>query len=346
MKGFGSDNHSGVHPILFQAMMEGNNDHQPSYGTDQYTHSAIQLFKNLFSENIDVHFVYNGTAANVLCLRAGLQRHESVLASNISHLHLDECGAPEFFAGKVIPLPSRNGKIIISEIEKYLIRKGDQHYSQPKMISITQPTELGTCYSIDEIKAISDIAQKHHLYLHVDGARICNAIYSLKTTFKKMLVETKVDLLSFGGTKNGFAFGEAVVILNSDLKPDFKYLKKQAAQLPSKSRFIALQFMAYLNNQLYLQIAENSVNSAYYLYEKLKSLSDRFTAIQITEEPQSNAVFVRIPQHFIKPLREKYFFYVWDESTFECRLMTSWDSTKMDIEGFTIELDKLLSQPT
>lgn len=335
MKGFGSDNHSGVHPIMLNALVECNSEHEPSYGTDQYSEQCVAVFKELFGSHTETHFVYNGTAANVLSLRAGMQRFETVLCADVSHIHQDECGAPEYFAGKLQTLPTKNGKIIFSEIEKYLVRKGDQHYSQPRMISITQPTELGTCYSLNEIKEIVGLAKKHNLLVHIDGARISNALHFLKTTFKKMITDTGVDIVSFGGTKNGFAFGEAVVILNKDLQKDFKFIRKQSAQLPSKTRFIAHQFYYYLKDENYLKIAKHSCEMAEYLYQKLQELSLKSDLIQITQPRESNAVFVKIPKNLVKPLREKYFFYVWDEQTTECRLMTSWDTTKEDIDRFT-----------
>lgn len=334
MKGFGSDNHSGIHPILLNAIIECNNEHEPSYGTDIYSEKCISLFKQLFGSDTDTHFVYNGTAANVLSLRASMKRYETVLCSDVSHIHHDECGAPEFFAGKIQTIPTQNGKMIFAEIEKFLIRKGDQHYSQPRVISITQPTELGTCYTLEEIKQIAQLARKHNMYVHIDGARLANALYFLKTSFNEMLTKTGVDIVSFGGTKNGFAFGEAVVILNQDLQKDFKFIRKQSAQLPSKTRFIAHQFFCYLKDENYLAIAEQSVKSAGYLSEKLKELSQKTHLIEITQPQESNAVFVKIPKKWVKPLREHFFFYVWDELTTECRLMTSWDTTKKDIDNF------------
>lgn len=342
MKGFGSDNHSGIHPIMLNAIVECNSQHEPSYGTDQYSEKAISQFKDLFGSQVDTHFVYNGTAANVLSLQAAMERYETVLCSDVSHIHLDECGAPEFFAGKLQTLPSLNGKIIFSEIEKYLIRKGDQHYSQPRVISITQPTELGTCYTIDEIKQISALAKRHGLYLHIDGARITNAVNYLKTTFKAMVTDTGVDIVSFGGTKNGFAFGEAVVILNKDLQKDFKYLRKQAAQLPSKTRFIAHQFSCYLKDENYLKIASHSMKMAELLHTELEKICKTTETIKITQPRQSNVVFAILPKSFIKPLRENFFFYVWDENTTECRLMTSWDTTIDDINGFISKLKSLI----
>lgn len=337
MKGFGSDNHAGVHPKILKKMIESNSGHEPSYGTDQYSEIAIAEFKKHFDTNCDVHFVYNGTAANVLCLRAAIKDYESFLCSAVSHLNRDECGAPEFFAGKLIPVPSLNGKIIYSELENFLIRKGDQHYCQPRLISLTQPTELGTCYSIAEIQQIVALAKKHNLYVHIDGARLTNAVQFLQTTFKALITDLGIDLVSFGGTKNGLAFGEAVLIFNKDLKKDFKYIRKQSAQLPSKTRFIASQFNAYFENNLCFEISKHVLNMAQLLRQQLQ----QFPQFKITVPTESNAVFVEFPKSMISELRKEYFFYVWDEKTFECRLMMSWDTTPDEIQGFVETLRKL-----
>ena len=339
-KGFGSDNHAGIHPTILQQMLLSNEGHQPSYGTDDYSFEAINLFKNHFGQSAEIHFVYNGTAANILALRVGLQRHESCLVSDVSHLNIDECGAPEFFAGKLIPVPSHHGKISIAHLKEKIIRKGDQHFSPVKMLSLTQPTELGTCYTVEEIKDICTWAKSENIFVHIDGARLSNAAHFLKTTFNKMLVETGVDIISFGGTKNGLAFGEAVVILNKDLKNDFKFIRKQSAQLPSKTRFIASQFKGYLENGLYLKIADHVHSMALLLETKLKNV----TEITITQPVQSNAVFAIIPKDWVTLLRKKFFFYVWNEHTFECRIMMSWDTTPQDIIEFTEEILKLTQQ--
>lgn len=333
MRGFGSDNHSGVHPEILQALTTANSNHSPSYGTDPWTEKCQQEFKKHFGKSCETFFVFNGTAANVLSLKTLMKSHESCLATDISHLNLDECGAPEFFAGKLIPVKSHNGKLTISELEKHLIRLGDQHYTQPRVVSLTQPTEVGTLYSIEEIKAITAWAKKHSLYVHMDGARFTNAIYKLNCSMQQLTTDLGIDVLSFGGTKNGLMFGEAVVILNPSLGKDFKYIRKQAAQLPSKTRFIAAQFLAFFNDDLYLKIAKHSCDMAQYFFQNLSG------KLKINYPVQSNAIFAEIPQRLVKKLKSQYFFYVWDEKTFECRLMTSWDTQKEDIEGFCKALD-------
>lgn len=336
MRGFGSDNHSGVHPEILKALTEANVGHAPSYGTDPLTEKCQELFKTHFGKSTDAYFVFNGTAANVLSLKTMMKSYESCFVTDMSHMNQDECAAPEFFAGKLIPVKSIDGKLTIAELEKHYIRLGDQHYTQPRVISLTQPTEVGTLYSLDEIKTLTTWAKSKNLFVHMDGARFVNAVHKLNCTMSQMTTDLGVDVLSFGGTKNGLMFGEAVVVLNPSLGKDFKYIRKQAAQLPSKTRFIAAQFLAFFSNDLYKKIAQHSCNMALYLQEKLAG------KVQINYPVQSNAVFPIIPQPLVKKLKSQYFFYVWDEKTFECRLMISWDTQKEDIDGFTDFLISLM----
>lgn len=350
-RGFGSDNHAPVHPDILNAILKCNHDHAPSYGTDDVSERALKLINNAFSTNskgsgknpakIESYFVFNGTAANVLSLRAAIKPYQSVLCSDIAHLNVDECASPEYLAHcKLIALPSTQGKINLSQIKESLIRRGDQHFAQTKLLSLTQPTEVGTCYSLAEIREMTDWAHQQGLYIHMDGARFANAAYQLSATFAELTTELGIDILSMGGTKNGFMFGEAIVILNPELNKDFKYIRKQSAQLPSKTRYIAAQFEAYLQNNLWHKIAENSCLMAQRLYEQCKNIP----GVEITAPRQSNAVFAKIPQSWIKPLREKYFFYVWNEKTFECRWMTSWDTQPEDIDGMCEALRTLSEQ--
>lgn len=336
MRGFGSDNHSGVHPEILKAIGIANVEHAPSYGTDPLTEQCQEVFKKLFGKSSESFFVFNGTAANVLSLKTMMKSYESCFVTDISHLNLDECGAPEFFAGKLIPIRSVDGKLKITELEKHLIRLGDQHHTQPRVVSLTQPTEVGTLYSLDEIKTISAWAKKNNLFVHMDGARFPNAVYKLNCSMQQLTTDLGIDVLSFGGTKNGLMFGEAVVILNPTLSKDFKYIRKQAAQLPSKTRFIAAQFLAFFTDDLYLKIAKHSCDMAQYFSETLAR------KLKVNYPVQSNALFAEIPQPLVKKLKQQYFFYVWDEKTFECRLMTSWDTQKSDIDGFCKALDDLL----
>jgi threonine aldolase len=337
-KGFGSDNHSGIHPLILKALEACNQEHAPSYGTDELSVETEKKFQHLFGKEAKVFFVYNGTAANSLSLRALAKPWNAVLCADVSHLNVDECGAPEFMSGaKLLALPSQHGKLSLQDISASLVRQGDQHYSQAKVISLSQPTELGTCYSLAELKAIAEFAHARGLFLHIDGSRIANAVVSLNTTFEDLITKTGIDVLSFGGTKNGLMVGEAVIFLNGQLAQDFKYIRKQSGQLPSKTRFIAAQFSAYLENHLWKEIAAHSLKMAQFLWQEIKDIS----GVEVTHPVQSNAVFVRLPQAWIKPLREKFFFYVWDEKTFECRLMTSFDTQPEEVIAFAAELRRL-----
>lgn len=337
-RGFGSDNHSGVHPQILAAMIAANVEHAPSYGTDEWSELALKAFREHFGPNAQVFFVFNGTAANVLSLKSAAKTFQSCYCTDISHLNVDECGAPEVMAGvKLISLPSKLGKIQLEELKKAHIRRGDQHSSQGQIISLTQPTEVGTCYSLRELNEIISWAKSERLYVHIDGARLANAATTLGLSFRSLTTELGVDVVSFGGTKNGLMMGEAVIFLNPQLATDFKYHRKQLGQLPSKTRFIAAQFTAYLQNNLWKDIATHSCNMAESLAQKVSDIR----AVQVTHPRESNAVFAKIPKEWIKPLREKYFFYVWNEHTFECRWMTSWDTTPEDIDGFSQSLKEL-----
>lgn len=341
MRGFGSDNHSGVHPELLKSIIDCNIDHEPSYGTDTYSEKAIKEFRKHFGLQTEVFFVFNGTSSNSLALRFLAERHESILCSQVSHLNIDECGAPEFFAGKLLPLTHKNGKLQLADLEQNLIRRGDQHYSQSKVVSLTQPTELGTCYSLAEIKALVDWAHQNKLYVHMDGARLTNALTHLNCSFKEMTTDLGVDVVSFGGTKNGLMMGEAILVLNPELaqisKQKLKYIRKQCGQLPSKTRFISAQFTRYLQDDLYLRIAQHSCEMAKRLHQQLSEIPE----IRITVPQQSNAVFAVLPKEWIKTIREHYFFYIWDEKTFECRIMTSWDTQESEINDFAHRLREL-----
>lgn len=337
MRGFGSDNHSGVHPALFEALQTANKGHAPSYGTDEASNRVQELIQKTFAPESLGFFVFNGTAANCLSLRILQKSYESTLVSDVSHLHQDECGAPEYFTGgKLIVVPSVDGKLSIEELEKYLIRGGDQHHSQPRVLSLTQPTEYGTVYSLKELRELIAWAHQKNLYVHLDGARLANAALYLNVDLRELTAGA--DVISFGGTKNGMLGGEMVIVQNPELKEGIKYLRKQMAQLPSKTRFLACQFERYLEGDLWREIAAHSHQMAKALHEKLSTTP----GVHLTRPCQSNAVFVELPSALVKKLRQAYFFYVWNEKTFECRLMTSWDTEMSDIEGFVTQLKELL----
>lgn len=337
-RGFGSDNHSGVHPRILDAIAKANQQHAPSYGTDEWTEKAERIFREHFGPKTEVAFVFNGTAANVLALKTSAKSFQSCYCTDLAHINVDECGAPEYLAGvKLIPLPAVNGKMRLEDLKKAHIRRGDQHYSQAQVVSLTQPTELGTLYSMKELQEVISWAKSENLYVHIDGARLANAAVGLNKTFKEFTTDLGVDIISFGGTKNGLMMGEAVVFLNPMLYKDCKYYRKQLAQLPSKTRFISAQFLEYLSDNLWKEIAHHSCEMAEKLYQSVKAIS----GVEVTQAREANAVFARIPQQWVKPLRESFFFYVWDEHTFECRWMTSWDTEITDIAGFVQGLKEL-----
>jgi threonine aldolase len=338
LKSFASDNNAGIHPKIMEAIMKANAGQASSYGTDEYSKRAVDLFKKHFGDEIDVYFVFNGTGANVLGLKAMTKSTDSIICAETAHLNVDECGGPEYFTGcKVIALPTDNGKITPEQIKQRLIRFGDQHFSQPKVISITQTTEYGTLYTLEEIQEIARLAHEHGMLLHMDGSRLSNAAASLGLSFKEFTVDAGVDVLSFGGTKNGLMIGEAVVFFNKDLAADFKYIRKQGMQLGSKLRFIAAQFEALLTDELWLENARNANEMA----RKLGRWLEGNPLIQITQKVESNSIFAIIPKEYISVLHEKFIFNVWNAEKSEVRLMTAFDTSEEDIKLFADEIDRI-----
>jgi threonine aldolase len=335
-RGFASDNNSGIHPEVLKEIESVNIGHVVGYGGDIYTEKVQAIFKEQFGPQTETFFVFNGTAANVLSLSGITRPWNSVLTAETAHLEQDECGAPEKLIGcKVLTVETNDGKIKPEFLEKHMHGLDFEHHSQPKVISITQSTEMGTVYTAGEIKNIADFAHSRGLFLHMDGSRISNAAISLKLAFKEFTTDSGVDVVSFGGTKNGMMFGEAVCFLRPGLSADFKYIRKQSMQLASKMRFISAQYLAYFRNDLWKRTATHSNMMAQMLAEKL----DGIKGISITQPVQSNGVFLIIPGPVAEKVRAQYFFYPWNEKTSEYRLMTSWDTTEEDIDGF-IELLK------
>ena len=339
MKTFASDNYSGVHPEVMEALMRANHEHQGSYGGDEFTARAIQLFKKNFGDSTEVFFVYNGTAANVLGLSALTQSFHSILCSELAHINVDESTAPEKFLGcKLIGVPTTDGKIYPAQIEEKIIRLGDQHHPQAKVISISQSTEYGTVYSVDEIKALSALAKKYKLYLHMDGSRISNAAVSLQKDFRTFTCDAGVDILSFGGTKNGMMFGEAILVFNQDLAKDFYYRRKQGMQLHSKMRFISAQFEALLTNELWKRNATHSNAMAKKLEKGLRTIPK----IKVTQSVDGNGVFALFPKEIIAELQKEIFFYVWNDKTSEVRLMCAFDTKEEEIDRFVNKIKALV----
>ena len=330
-RGFASDNNAGVHPSIIKALADVNNGHTLAYGDDIYTSRAIAMFQELFGTKVSVYFVFLGTAANVLSLKAVTDSYHAIICADTAHINVDECGAPEKFTGcKLLTIPTPDGKLTPELVKIHLHGFGFEHHAQPKVISITQTTELGTLYSPDEIRLLADLAHANDMLLHVDGARIANAVSSSGNGFKKMITDTGVDILSFGGTKNGLMYGEAIVFLKDGIDKNFKYFRKQGMQLASKMRYISTQFTTYFENELYLQNASHANKMAKLLANELQSVK----GIQITQNVQANAVFAIIPKETIPLLLKEFFFYIWNEHTNEVRWMTSWDTTESDIIDF------------
>jgi len=338
-RGFASDNNSGIHPEILMAISAANEKHAIGYGGDELTSRVIHRFKQEFGDQTDVYLVFNGTGANVLGLSTLTQSFNSVICAETAHIQVDECGAPEKFSGcKLITTETIKGKITPDGIRKHLHGFDFEHHAQPKVISISQVTELGTLYTVDEIKAITSLAHEYGLFVHMDGSRLANAAVALNLPFRAFTVDAGIDVLSFGGTKNGMMIGEAVLFFNPELSKNAKYVRKQSTQLYSKMRFISAQFLAYFNDELWKRNAAHSNRMAKLLEREIYKIP----AIQLTQEVESNGVFAIVPPEIIPQLQEKYFFYMWDEFRSEVRWMTSFDTTEEDIINFTSLIKSLV----
>jgi threonine aldolase len=330
-RSFASDNNAGIHPEILAAITRANQGHVVAYGDDPYTRSAIRKFEEHFGSDIDVFFTFNGTGANVLGLQALNRSYHAVLCSDYAHIYTDECGAPEKHTGcKLIPLPHRDGKITLGSVRQAYHGIGDQHHVQARVISITQSTEMGTVYKPEEIQALARFAHEREMFLHMDGARIANAAASLGQTLRQATRDLGVDVLSFGGTKNGIMGGEAVIFLSRQLSHDFFYLRKQGMQLASKMRFIAVQFEALLTNDLWRRNAEHANRMAQLLEKEIR----RIPGLKIVWGVEANGVFAQIPRHAIEKIKERYFFYIWIEEESIVRWMCSFDTTEEDVKDF------------
>lgn len=339
-KGFASDNNSGVHPEIFKAMEAANFGHVTGYGDDSYTLDAIEIFKKEFSEDTEVFFVFNGTGANVTGLSSATHSFNSIICAETAHIQVDECGAPEKFTGcKLLPVASVNGKLTPQAIQHHLYGFDFEHHSQPRIISISQTTELGTVYRPVEIRTLADLAHKNNMLLHMDGARIANAAVALNMDFREFTRDCGVDILSFGGTKNGMMMGEAVLIFNPELAVNTKYIRKQSMQLFSKMRFVGAQFIAYFKDDLWQKTATHANKMAKLLEGEILKIPQ----IKITRPVEANGVFAEIPQEIIEPLQQRFFFYIWDETKSEVRWMTSFDTEEKEIFEFTKLINRLLN---
>jgi len=330
-RGFASDNAATIHPEVIAAINRVNVGHAFGYGHDRFTEGLADRFLEHFGERARAFPVWGGSGANVLCLRAACRRWQAVICAETAHLNADECGAPEAIAGvKLMTVPTENGKLAPAMLEGLLGRIGDEHAAQPHVVSISQCTELGTVYNVDELGALVELAHSRGLLVHVDGARLANAAAALGVRLAALTTDVGVDMLSFGGTKNGLMGAEAVVLLDPRLAEGFEYLRKQTLQLASKMRFLSAQLDALLSNDLWLRCAENANAMAALLAERVRGLA----GVTITRPVQANAVFATLPEEAIVALLERYDFYVWDEAASEVRWMCSWDTTEDDVEGF------------
>lgn len=330
-RSFASDNNAGVHPEVLKAIGAANQGHVVGYGDDAYTHSAQALFKKQLGEDIEVFFVFNGTAANCLSLKALTDSYHAVICAEGAHIYVDECGAPEKFTGcKLVPIAAKNGKLTVEAVRSAYHGVGDEHHVQPRVISITQATEVGTVYKPNEIRDLANFAHGHAMFLHVDGARIANAVAALGLSLRQATRDLGIDVLSFGATKNGALGAEAVVFFNPELAANFKFYRKQGMQLASKMRFISAQFQALFTNDLWLQNARHANRMA----QLLKREISKIPQAKIIYNVEANGVFAQIPRKAIAKLQKRYFFYVWNEAQSVVRWMCSWDTTADDVKQF------------
>ncbi|MFK7916863.1 MAG: low specificity L-threonine aldolase [Ilumatobacter sp.] len=333
-----SDNAAGAHPVVVQAVVDANSGHALAYGADPYTADCEQRFRDLFGADVVTRLCFNGTGANVAALATMLGSlrgpHHAVVCTNWSHIDADETGAPERVLGtKLIDLPSPDAKITPEMIDGVAHLQGVVHHAQPGIVSITQPTELGTLYTAAEITAVCNTAHRHGMLVHLDGARIANATAALggdAATLRSFTIDAGVDVVSFGCTKNGAFGAEAVVFLNPDVEAGSEFVRKQVTQLPSKMRFLAAQFNAMLANDLWIELGAHSNMMA----TRLHGLVSGIDGVDIGPEPQVNSMFPTLQPTMIEPLRDWCFFWDWDPTIHQVRWMTAWDTTQEDIERF------------
>ncbi len=331
VRSFASDNHAGVPPEVLAAIGEANRDHAVAYGLDPWTERAERCFRDHLGDEARAFLVFNGTAANVLSLRAACREWEGVICAASAHLNTSEGGAPERIAGvKLHALATADGKLRPEQIDPLLQGIGDEHSVQMRLVSVTQATELGTVYTPAELAAIADHAHERGLLVHLDGARLANAAASLDVALGALTTQVGIDIVSFGGTKAGLMGAEAVVILREDLAADFRFLRMQGGQLASKSRYLAAQFIALLEGDLWLTLARHANDMAARLAAGVRGVE----GVEITQEVESNAVFARLPRAAIAPLQALWPFYVWDESRDEVRWVCSWDTTAQEVDAF------------
>jgi len=335
VKGFASDNYSGAHPQVLAALAAANDLHAVAYGADPWTARAEQLLREHFGEQARPYLVWNGTGANVTILRAMCRPWHAVLCAHSAHINADEGGAPEFLVGcKLIDLPTPDGKLTPELVERAVVRVGDEHAVQPRVVSITQSTELGTVYRPEEVRALAELAHRHSMYLHVDGARLANAAAALDLPLRAFTSDVGVDAVSFGGTKNGLLYGEAVVLLAPELAEGFAWVRKQSMQLASKGRYLGAQFTALLEGDLWLRSAAHANAMA----QRLAAAVAGLAGVRVTQRVQANVVFAVLNPAVSARLQRDWPFYVWDDATGEVRWMCSWDTSEAEVDAFVAAL--------
>lgn len=340
MRSFASDNNSGVHPRVMEALVKANCDHTFGYGDDPWTAQATKKIKETFGPDCEPLFVFNGTGSNVVALQLATRPYNNIICSETAHIYVDECGAPAKMTGcQIRPVTTPDGKLTPELIRPYLHGFGDQHHSQPGAIYLSECTELGTLYTENEIKALTRLAHESGMYVHMDGARLTNAAAALGTTLKALTADCGIDILSFGGTKNGLMMGECVVIFKKEWMPEARFFRKQSSQLASKMRFLSCQFIPYLTDDLWLQNASHANEMARLLADKLT----KYPQIQFTQKVETNALFLTMPRIVIEHLLKEYAFYYWNEEACEVRFVTSFDTTPTDIEQFVSTIDRIFS---
>lgn len=334
-RGFASDNRSGAHPEVLEAIGRANEGHAASYGEDGWTARLEELFREHFGEEARAYPVFNGTAANVLALDALTRPHQAVICPIGAHIAVDECGAPERYAGvKLLTVPTEHGKLAPADLRRWEGRRGDQHHNQPRVASIAQSTEVGTIYSPGEVAALADAAHALEMLVHVDGARLANAAASLGVPLRELTTDAGVDVVSFGATKNGGLFGDAVVFLRDGMDDGFDYVRKQGMQLASKMRFLSAQIEALLGEgELWRRNAEHANAMA----KRLEDAVGELDGVEIMHPVEANGVFARLPRPAINRLMDElpgeHPFYVWDEGESVVRWLCSWDTTPEDVDG-------------
>ncbi len=328
-RGFGSDNHSGVHPEVIASMMAANLGHAHGYGEDPWTDEATATLRRHLGEDCDIAFVFNGTGANCVSFAATCRPWESVICASTAHINCDECAAPEHLAGvKLVAVETPDGKLTPDLVRPHLTNFGFEHAAQPRVISVSNVSELGTVYTPGELARLADLAHAHNMLLHVDGARIANAVASLGCTLRELTADAGVDVLSLGATKNGALGAEAVVLFGDARTDHLKYVRKQLGQLASKMRFSSAQFSAMFEGDLWIDSATHANAMA-----RLLADGARAAGIELAQVPQANEVFAILPAEKIAPLQERFHFYIWDEPGNVVRWVTSWDTTQADVEA-------------